>query len=86
MKTYIFQVTIAQDDDGRWGAEIPLLPGCNAWGYTKDETLEALRETALAFMEIMIEDGDPIPDAALAASDTRSRIDSALLDTVAVTL
>jgi len=43
VKTYVFKVEVEQDDDGRWGAEIPTLPGgCAAWGYTREEALEAL--------------------------------------------
>ena len=32
---YIFRLEVEQDDDGRWGADIPVLPGSNAWGYTE---------------------------------------------------
>ena len=61
MKTYIFLAEIEQDEDGRWGTEIPTLPGCNAWGYTKEEALEALQDVAQAFVEIMLENNEPIP-------------------------
>ena len=64
MKTYVFQVEVEQDDDGRWGAEIPILPGCAAWGYTKKEALEALQDTAQAFLEVMMEYNDPLPPEA----------------------
>ena len=86
MKTYVFDVEIEQDDDGRWGAEIPLLPGCNAWGYTKEQALEALRDTARAFLEIMLEDGDPLPAEAQGAPRLSSAIEVAVADTVTVTL
>ncbi len=61
MKTYIFKVEVEQDDDGRWGAEIPTLPGCGTWGYTREEALEALQEGAQAYMEVSIEHNDPLP-------------------------
>ncbi len=64
MKTYVFQVEVEQDDDGRWGAEIPVLPGCAAWGYTRKEALEALQDTAQAFLEVMMEYNDPLPPEA----------------------
>ena len=64
VKTYIFNVEVEQDDDGRWGAEVPVLPGCAAWGYTKKEALEALKETAQAILEVMIEHNDPLPQEA----------------------
>ena len=61
MKTYIFKAELEQDEDGRWGAEIPALPGCATWGYTEEEALEALRDAAQAYLEDMIEAGEEIP-------------------------
>ncbi|HEU0022843.1 MAG TPA: type II toxin-antitoxin system HicB family antitoxin, partial [Dehalococcoidia bacterium] len=57
LKTYIFKVEFEQDDDGRWSADIPTLPGCATWGYTKEEALEALHEAAQAYLEVLFEDG-----------------------------
>ena len=64
MKTYIFKVEVEQEEDGRWGAEIPTLPGCAAWGYTKEEALEALQDGAQAYLEVLFEDGCPLPKEA----------------------
>ena len=61
MKTYVFEVDIEQEEDGRWSAVIPALPGCNAWGYTKEETLVAIRDNAEMYLEVLIEFGDPMP-------------------------
>lgn len=61
MKTYIFRAEVEQDEDGRWGAEIPSLPGCAAWGYTREEALEALQDTAQAYLEVLVEHHDPLP-------------------------
>ena len=61
MKTYVFEVDIEQEEDGRWSAVVPALPGCNAWGYTKQETLEAIRENAEMYLEVLAEFGDPMP-------------------------
>ena len=63
MKTYLFQVELEQEDDGRWSAWIETLPGCAAWGYSKEEALEAIEETAQAFLEVLAEKGQPIPAA-----------------------
>ena len=62
MKTYVFAVEVEQDEDGRWGADIPILPGCAAWGYTREEALDALQDTAQAFLEVMMEHSDPLPE------------------------
>ena len=64
MKTYIFAVDVEQEEDGRWSADVPTLPGCAAWGYTKEEALEALREGAQAYLEVMMEHNDPMPQEA----------------------
>ena len=61
MKTYIFRVDVEQEEDGRWSADIQILPGCAAWGYSKEEALEAIQEGAQAFLEVMIEHNDPLP-------------------------
>ena len=57
MKTYVFNVEMEQDEDGRWGAGIPALPGCATWGYTAEEALEALQEAAQAYLEDMVGGG-----------------------------
>ncbi len=61
MKTYIFAVEVEQEEDGRWSADVPTLPGCAAWGYTKEEALEAIQEGAQAYLEVMMENNDPLP-------------------------
>ena len=63
VKTYLFQVELEQEDDGRWSAWIETLPGCAAWGYSKEEALEAIKETTQAFLEVMVEKGQRIPAA-----------------------
>ena len=57
MKSYVFKVELIEEDDGRWSAIIPTLPGCATWGYTADEAMEAMREAAQAFVEVLLEDG-----------------------------
>lgn len=64
MKTYIFKVELEQDEDGRWSADIPTLPGCATWGYTQQEALESIRETAQAYLEVLFEDGRSLPKEA----------------------
>ena len=61
MKTFVFKAEIEQEEDGRWSAEIPSLPGCAAWGYTRDEALKALQDGAQAYLEVLAEHHDPLP-------------------------
>jgi predicted RNase H-like HicB family nuclease len=61
MKSYVFQVELAYEDDGRWSTWIDALPGCAAWGYTKEEALQAIQDAAEAYIEDMIEAGEALP-------------------------
>lgn len=61
MKTYIFRVEIEQEEDGRWSAEVPTLPGCATWGYTKDEALHSIQEATRLYIESLLAHGDRIP-------------------------
>ena len=61
IKTYILDAEVEADDDGRWGADVPYFPGCAAWGYTKAEALSMLQEGAQALLEVMLENGHPVP-------------------------
>ena len=63
MKTYILPVEIEEEADGRWSAEVPALPGCAVWGYTKEEALKAIKDGAQAYIETLIEQGLAVPAA-----------------------
>ncbi len=69
MKTYIFPVSIEQEEDGRWSAWVEELPGCATWGYTKEEALEALKDAAQAYMEVLLEKGQAIPQEAKSSDE-----------------
>ncbi len=61
LDTYVFRVEMEQDEDGRWSASIPTLPGCGTWGETREEALGSLKEASQAYLDVLIEDGRPIP-------------------------
>ena len=58
-----YKAELEQDDDGRWSAWIESLPGCAAWGYTKQDALASLKDAAIAYIEDMIEAGEAAPGA-----------------------
>jgi predicted RNase H-like HicB family nuclease len=65
------QVLIYTDEDNRWVAECPSLPGCVSQGETREETIENIKEAIEAYVEALELDGLPIPpekaDASLIA-------------------
>ena len=76
MRSYIFRVELEEDfEDGGWSAVIPALPGCAVDGETAGEALEYIRDLAQAYVEVLLEDGKPIP---------AEKIESSVLDGAAV--
>jgi predicted RNase H-like HicB family nuclease len=61
MDTYVFEVELTEEDDGRWSAIVPALRGCGTWGHSRKEALESIREAAQAYIDVLIEDGRPVP-------------------------
>ena len=62
-KSFLFQVQLAPKHDGNWLAWIGALPGCAAWGATKDDALAMLTHTARAYVRMLRDKGAQIPDS-----------------------
>ncbi len=62
MKSYIFPITLERDEDA-WRAYVPGLEekGAATWGQTKEEALRNIQEVAQMVIEVLIEDGEPLP-------------------------
>ncbi|MCE2696866.1 MAG: type II toxin-antitoxin system HicB family antitoxin [Nostocales cyanobacterium LE14-WE4] len=45
-----------------WGAYVPDLPGCVSIGDTLAEVQENIREAIALYLEVLKEDGQPIPE------------------------
>lgn len=60
MKTFVLKVTL-NEEDGRWSATIPALPGCSSWGYSSQEALDNIKDAAGIYIEDMIEAGEGLP-------------------------
>jgi predicted RNase H-like HicB family nuclease len=56
-----FRVTIQQDEDGVFVAEVPLLPGCLSQGRTRSEAIENIKEAIAAYLESLNAHSEPIP-------------------------
>lgn len=47
-----------REDDGRWLAEVPQLPGCLAYGATRDVALSRAQALALRVLADRLEHGE----------------------------
>jgi len=56
-----FNICLIPEEDGRWTAEVPTLPGCVTWGNTKEEAIERIKEAIELYIEVMNEEGKPVP-------------------------
>jgi predicted RNase H-like HicB family nuclease len=63
MKTHVFEISVEQDEDGRWAAECPSLPGCATWGRTREEAIRNIREAVEVYIEDLLESGESVPGA-----------------------
>lgn len=61
-RTYTFPIIIEKEpEDPGYFAHSPLLPGCYTDGLTIEETRENMREAIQLHVEMLIENGDPVP-------------------------
>ena len=71
MKTYKLPYVIyppsQSTEPDKYMAEIPILPGCMAWGDTPAETVDILQSVAAATIEVRIERGYGLPKEVAAA-------------------
>jgi predicted RNase H-like HicB family nuclease len=56
------KIETAREQDGRWIAEIPSLPGVMVYGKTRAEAIERVRVLALRVMADRLEHGEQIPE------------------------
>ena len=56
-----YRITIEQDEDGVFIAEVPTLPGCITQGATRSEAIENAKEAISLYLESLEAHGEPIP-------------------------
>jgi len=59
------QVIVEPDEDGGYHVYCPSLPGCHSQGETIDEALANIKEAIELFVEVLEEDGLPVPEDTL---------------------
>ncbi len=55
------QIEIDREEDGRFLASVPDLPGVMAYGLTKDGAIRKVKSIALQVLAEMIESGEDVP-------------------------
>lgn len=60
----MLRIEIEREEDGRWLAEVPALPGVMAYGATEAEARTRTEALALHVIADRLEHGEPIPAAA----------------------
>ena len=58
-----FNIECEREDDGRWLAEVPQLPGVLAYGATRDEAMAKAQVLALRVIAERLEHGETRPQS-----------------------
>ena len=61
MKTFVLRVDLKKEEDGRWSASIPTLPGCSSWGYSRQDALINIKDAAEIYIADMVDAGEGLP-------------------------
>jgi len=56
-----FIVNVDREDDGRWIAEVPDLPGVLVYGVTQEDAMARVKALSLRVLADRIEHGEPVP-------------------------
>ena len=57
-----FRIELEQEEDGRWIAEVPELPGVMVYGKTSEEALARAQALALRVVADRLENGESDPE------------------------
>lgn len=55
-------IEIDQEEDGRWIAEVPAIPGVMAYGQTQEDAIAHVKALALRVMADRLENGETVPE------------------------
>ena len=57
----MFAVEVEREEDGRWIAEVPELPGVLAYGQTREEAVRRVQSLSLHVLAERMEHGETLP-------------------------
>lgn len=55
-------IEIEQENDGRWIAEIPVLPGVMVYEVSRDDAVAQVQALALRVLADRLDSGEPVPE------------------------
>ena len=58
----MLNVEVEREEDGRWIAEVPDLPGVQAYGPTRQEAIERAKALSLRVLADRLEHGESVPE------------------------
>jgi len=68
MRQTRLQIELEQEEEGRWIAEAPDLPGVLTYGATRKEAMAAVQALALRVLADRLEHGEAVPEQLLNVS------------------
>ena len=57
-----YSVVLLPEDDGRYTASVPALPGCVTFGNSVEQTLERARDAIAQYVASLEARGEPVPE------------------------
>lgn len=55
-------IEIEREEDGRWVAEVPDIPGALAYGHTREEAIACVKALSLRIIAELMENGEAVPE------------------------
>ena len=55
-------VEVEREEDGRWLAEVPILPGVLAYGDTREQAVALVQALSLRVLADRLENGELVPE------------------------
>ena len=55
-------IEVEQEEDGRWIAEVPELPGVMVYGQSREHAIGRIQALSLRVLADRLEHGEPVPE------------------------
>jgi predicted RNase H-like HicB family nuclease len=56
-----FTIQVEQEEDGRWLAEVPELPGVMSYGQTRQQAIDRVEALSLRILADRLQHGESLP-------------------------